>query len=242
MKQLLYKIFALIIVASFLMGCDDDKWLQRDPKNIITDEQLWNDPALITSMLANYYDRLPHLHGVFNTGGMTEIDDAMWSGHQDQNWRNDFNYGDDYGRHWNYGFIRDINLSLENIDQYSVDLEESQKNLFRSELRFIRAFAYFEMVKRMGGVPLVTTQLIYNFDGDPTPLQVPRAKEHEIYDFIYEEMEDIKEHLSGNNNSQTRANYYTALALESRAMLYAASIAKYNNLMAEPISLPGGEV
>ncbi len=32
------------------------------------------------------------------------------------------------------------------------------------------------------------------------------------------------------------------MALKSRAMLYAASIAKYNNLMAAPITLPGGEV
>lgn len=242
MKELFYTIFVLTIAASFLVGCNDDKWLERDPQNIITDEQLWNDPKLITSLLANYYDRLPTFHGDFKTGGMTEIDDAMWSGHQDANWRNDFNYADDYGRYWDYGLIRDINLALENIDQYSVNLEESQKNLFKSELRFIRAYVYFELVKRMGGVPLVTTQLIYNFDGDPTPLQVPRAKEHEVYDFIYEEMEEVKNHLAGNNDSQTRANYYMALALESRAMLYAASIAKYNNLLAEPISLPGGEV
>lgn len=242
MKKIFYKICVLVLVSSALAGCNDNEWLERDPRNIITDGQLWNDPTLITSLLANYYDRLPTLHGVFNTGGMSEIDDAMWSGHRDQNGRNDFQYGDEYGRYWDYGFIRDINLALDNIDEYSTSLEESQKMLFKSELRFIRAYVYFELVKRMGGVPLVTTQLLYNFDGDPTPLQIPRAKEHEIYDFIYVELEEIKHDLTGNNQSQTRANYYTALALQSRAMLYAASIAKYNNLLPEPITLPGGEV
>jgi len=240
MKYLFIKIS--IIASLLLASCNHDSWLDRDPQNIITDEQLWNDPKLITSLLANYYDRLPSLHGVFNTGGMCELDDAMWSGHFDQNGKNDFQFGDDYGRYWDYGFIRDMNLALDNLDTYGVNLSENQKNLFKSEIRFIRAFVYFELVKRMGGVPLVTTQLIYDFSGDPTPLQTPRSKEHEIYDFIYSEMEEIKGHLSDNNKSQSRANTYTALALESRAMLYAASIAKYNNLMASPIATTGGEV
>lgn len=238
------KLYIAIALLSCLCmnSCKHDEWFQRDPKTTITDEQLWKDPKLITSLLANYYNRLPTLHGVFNTGGMTELDDAMWSGHRDQNWRNDFQFGDDYGRYWDYGFIRDINLSLENLETQSITLTTAQKNLFRAELRFFRAFVYFEMVKRMGGVPIIQTQMIYDFSGDPTPLQVPRAKEHEVYDFIYSELEAIKEDLAANNSSKTRANKYTALALESRAMLYAGSLAKYNSLMATPISTPGGEV
>jgi len=240
MKYLIIKL--LVIASFFLVSCNPDGWLERDPQNIIKDEQLWNDPKLIKSLLANYYDRLPSLHGVFNTGGMSELDDAMWSGHNDANWHNDFQYGDDYGRYWDYGFIRDLNLTLDNLDKYAGNLKQEEKDLFKSELRFIRAFVYFEMVKRMGGVPIVTTQLVYDFSGDPTPLQVPRAKEYEVYDFIYNEAEAIKNMLTPNNNSQTRANTYTALALESRAMLYAASIAKYNNLMPSPITTPGEEV
>lgn len=237
-----YLIIFLTTAMLALTGCDQDKWLERDSQTIITDEQLWNDPVLVTSLLANYYNRLPTMHGVFNTGGMTELDDAMWSGHRDQNWRNDFNFGDDYGRIWDYGLIRDLSIALENIDQYSVRISEEQKKQFAAELRFIRAFLYFEMVKRMGGVPLVKGQLIYDFSGDPTPLQVARAKEHEVYDFIYEELEAIKGDLGANINSRTRANEVTALALQSRAMLYAGSLAKYNNLMPAPITTPNGEV
>lgn len=225
-----------------LLSCNEDEWLQRTPKDRITDEQLWNDPVMITGLLANYYDRLPQLAGVFNTGSMTEFDDAMWSGHVDQNWRNDIRYGDDYGRYWDYGFIRDINLSLENLDEFSEKISDIQKKQFNAELRFIRAFVYFELVKRMGGVPLITTQLIYDGSGDPTSLQVPRSKEYEIYDFIYEEVQDIKDDLIATAGSKTRANKYTAYALQSRAMLYAASIAKYNNLMSAPISTPEGSV
>jgi len=108
-------------------------------------------------------------------------------------------------------------------------------------LRFMRAFTYFDLVKRMGGVPLVTEQLEYDFSGDPSSIQLPRATEAEIYDFIDSELTAIANDL-GNAGSQTRATRGAALALQSRAMLYAGSIARHNSEMASPITLPGGEV
>ena len=90
-------------------------------------------------------------------------------------------------------------------------------------------------------MPIITEQLIYDYSGDPSYLQRPRAKEEEVYDFIASEVDAIKDSLS-NDGSVSRANKYTALALKSRAMLYAGSIAKYNNLMPSPIKTPGGEV
>lgn len=227
--------------ASLLSGCGDS-WFERDPKTILTNEQVWNDPAMVKSQLANLYDRITHLHGVFNTGGMCETDDAMWCGTLDQNSKNTLQYGNDYGRLWDYGLIRDINMSIENLEKYGVDLTEDDKVLFSAEFRFIRAYIYFDMVRRMGGVPLVTKTLEYDFSGDPSYLQYPRAKEHEVYDFVYTECEAIKNDLKKNAKSQTRANYYTALALESRAMLYAGSIAKYNALNTPTLVTDGGEV
>lgn len=237
MKKIMYYI---LVILSFT-ACDDNKWLEEDSKNIASDEQTWNDVTLIKSLLANYYDRLPTFQGVFGTRMMCDIDDAMYSGHMDNNGTNDFDYGDSYGRYWDYTLIRDVNLAIENLDTYSKSISENEKKMFRAELRFIRAYVYFELVKRMGGVPIVTTQLIYS-GGDPTPLQIPRAKEYEVYDFIHSELDEIKDDLAGNVESQTRVNYYTVLALDSRAMLYAASIAKYNNQLSAPITLPGEEV
>lgn len=227
--------------ASVLSGCGDG-WFERDPKNILTNEQVWNDPNMVKSQLANLYNRITHLHGDFNTGGMTEIDDAMWCGALDGNGRNNFQYGNDYGRLWDYGLMRDINMSIENLETYGTELTEEEKSLFKAEFRFIRAYIYFDMVRRMGGVPLITSTLEYDYSGDPSYLQHPRAKEHEVYDFVYSECEAVKNDLKANAGSQTRANYFTALALESRAMLYAASIAKYNALYTSTLVTDGGEV
>jgi hypothetical protein len=228
-------------------------WLDREPRTIISDEQVWNDPKQIVALLANFYDRIPAENGLgdvndgsdgrlFQWRNMANYDEGMWSGQSNEDWRNNItSYGYDSWYLWNYSYIRDLNLALENIEKYGVKLTADAKLQYSAELRFLRALNYFNLVKRMGGVPLVTTQLIYDYSGDVTPLQQPRAKESEVYDFIGNELDAIKDQL-GNIGSTTRANKYTALALKSRAMLYAGSLAKYNSLMAAPITTPGGEV
>lgn len=240
------KINKLIILSGLLLftftACKKD-WLERKSKTIILENQVWNDPAMIDGLLANYYDRLNTETGLQgNFRNAANYDEAMWSGYSGEDPRNNItSYGFESWRYWDYGLIRDINLALESIDQYAINLPQIQKDQYAAELRFIRAFVYFELVKRMGGVPLVLSQLIYDYKGDPSPLQLPRSKEAEVYEFIASEMDAIKNTLS-NAGSKTRANKYTALALKSRAMLYAGSIAKYTSLVGNSITTPSGEV
>jgi starch-binding outer membrane protein, SusD/RagB family len=226
-----------------LPGCKKD-WLDRESKTLITNEQVWNDSRQIVALLANYYDRLPTELGLTgNWRAMASYDDAMWSGYSGEDWRNNIaSYGYDWWRLWDYTLIRDINLAIEGIAQYSTALTDAEKQQFAAEFRFLRAYMYFEMGRRMGGVPLVTTQLLYDYSGDPSSLQQPRAKESEVYEFVANEVDAIKEQL-GNVGSVSRANKYTALALKSRAMLYAGSLAKYNNKPGfSPLTTSGGEV
>lgn len=237
-----YLIFLLAITCQLpLVSCDTD-WLEREPPSILLDEQVWNDAKLVTGVISNFYDRLP-AHTSLTTGWIefAAYDEAMWSGQSNQEGLNNIvSYPFNRWGLWDYELIRDINLSITKLEEVS-QFEEGRKTQFISELRFIRAYVYFEHVKRMGGVPLITEELIYDFSGDPSSLQFPRNKEEEVYDFIASELDAVMSTL-GNEGSQTRANRFTALALKSRAMLYAASLAKYNNQMGAPISLPGGEV
>lgn len=241
-KSIIHKLVLAGMAIFILASCQKD-WLERKPTNILIDEQIWNDTKMIDGLLANYYDRLPgHATTRDWWQAMAEYDDAMWSGFSNDEWRNNIvEYNFDRWRYYDYELIRDINLSIEKMTELTKNLTDATKNAYLAELRFVRAMVYFEMVKRMGGVPLVTTQLIYDFSGDVTPMQVARSREDAMYDFIASEMDDIKDKL-GNAGSKTRANKYTALALKSRAMLYAGSLAKYNNLMPAPITTSGGEV
>ena len=246
----------LAIGAGLLLGlsaCEKD-FLERDPPNIVLDQQIWNDATLITSLLANNYDRLP-THTEIDVGAdnnanpprptgwqdFAAYDEATWSGGGDGS-NNLVEYALNRWRYWDYALIRDINLALENIDKFSTTLPETQKAQFKAEFRFLRAYVYFEMVKRNGGVPIVTQQLIYDFSGDPSPLQSPRDTEAAVYDFVASELDAIKNDLGANDGSNTRANRYSAMALKCRAMLYAGSIAKYNAASGLNITTPGGEV
>lgn len=237
----IYKYIVLSACLLSFSSCEKEEWLEREAPNVIVDEQVWNDSKMITSLLANFYDRLP-AHTTLRDGWReyAAYDEAIWSGNGDER-NNIISYSFDRWRLWDYALIRDINLALENIEEFGTSLSAEQKQEFIAELRFLRAYQYFELVKRMGGVPIITSQLVYDFSGDPSYLQQPRATEEAVYDFIASELDAVKDGL-GNLGSNTRANKYTALALKSRAMLYAGSIAKYNSLMGAPITTPGGEV
>jgi hypothetical protein len=224
-------------------SCKKD-WLDRESQTILSNEQVMNDPKLIVGLLANLYDRLPTDASLTSRWQQhTAYDDAVWSGGGnagDEERNNIIAYNPDRWRLYDFAYIRDINLALDNMKNFGTRLTAAQKTQFEAEFRFLRAFYYFEMVKRMGGVPIVTEQLIID-DKGVANLQRPRNKESEVYDFIASEIDAIKENI-GNAGSPTRANKYAALALKSRAMLYAGSIAKYNSLLTPNITLPGGEV
>lgn len=253
-KRYKYMLAALSLL--LVISCNED-WLEREPRHILIDDQVWNDPKQIVGLLANYYDRLvteTGLEDIDHTSidtdqerqmqwrNMADYDDAMWSGQSNEDGRNNIaEYGIGRWRVWNYSLIRHINIAIDKINTASEDLSEAQKTQFTAELRFLRAFSFFQMAIRMGGIPLVTEPLDFDFSDDVTPLQHPRATEAETYEFIADEMDAIKD-VIGNEGSVTRANKYTALALKSRAMLYAASLAKYNSARPNPIALPGGEV
>ena len=243
MKRI-YFLTSILVFSVALFSCKKD-WLQREPKNLLTDDQIWNDPKQYLNLFANFYNRLPTDMGLDgNWRNMADYDDAMWSGNSNDEGRNNItSYGTNRWEYWDYDLIRDINLSIDKMNQLGTNLTAIQKREFDAEFRFIRAWVYFEMVRRMGGVPIVTSQLVYDYSGDASALRKPRNKEHEVYDFIASEMDAIKTALGATNaTSISRANRYIAMALKSRAMLYAGSLAKYNNLRATPITTPGGEV
>lgn len=220
-------------------GCDNDQFLDREPTDILSEEQVWANEDLVFSVLADLYNRLPDYQGLENWWEYANFDETFASNAGDY-WRHqnqDYGYGD-WGM-WNYGYIRDINLFIQKCEA-ATELSVDAKARFLAEAKFIRAMVYFEHVKRMGGVPLILVPLEYDYSGDPTYLQYPRAKEHEIYDFVVAEMEAVKNDLP-DGGTKSRATKGAALALVSRAALYAGSIANYGQLTPE-VSLPGGEV
>lgn len=136
-----------------------------------------------------------------------------------------FSYWDD-----GYSQIRDINMLIEKLPDYSSSLGETQMKIYLGEAYFIRAFTYFALVKRYGGVPLVDTTIDYPASVDMEGTHLFRASEEAIWDFIASDLTNAIEILPEDSPQKGRVNKYVAAAFKSRAMLYAGSIAKYNTI------------
>jgi len=239
MKKILSITLLSLIVG--LAGCKkDSEFLTIQPTSILTNQQAFSDPNSVLSILANLYSRQLDFSS-FDNGWASFVDfgeafpsdNGVYYTVQNSGWPF-------YAwSTWNYGYIRELNNFIQR-DSASTGLAPADKAAFLAEGRFLRANYYFEMVKRMGGVPLVLTPLIYNFSGDPSYLQIPRAKESDIYDFVISEAEAIKNDLP-KAGDKSRASKGAALAMEARAALYAGSIAKYG-VNTPLVSLTGGEV
>lgn len=223
-------IFFLLVFAVLVASCDDGLDLQ--PTDKITADELFGDPAGTKLYLADLYDRLPiedltyfprqgfnYNGGGPNNGGQNNAMLTLWAEHSQAN-----SIISDSRLNWwedAFSLIRDVNLFIEVIP--NLNISDADKDIYMGEASFIRGFAYFGLVKRYGGVPIITSPQV--FDGEPESLQVPRNTEQETWDFVLAEC-DVAANALGNTNGR-RASKWAALALKSRAALHAASIAKF---------------
>ena len=150
--------------------------------------------------------------------------------------------GDDMFWDSQYQIFREATIFIANIDRVPFNLtyvkgdQEADENgeyalsplneTMKAEARFLRALAYFELVKRYGGVPLLGEK-VYTLEDD---LEIPRNKFEDCVNYITDELDLAKKDLRGLPMRGSDSNNYTAVptreacdALKSRVLLYAAS-------------------
>ena len=158
MKSKNYIIFAFTILL-FGLGACNDECLDKEPLNIISASQVYEDEQLANSFLYNIYGRLSYrdfatywmiasatdesrsksgwipTNTVIVPGLITPTNNPMgiWSG--------------------SYKTIRYCNSLIAEMEQS--ELDEDFTTQIIGEARFLRAYTYFELVKSYGGVPLI---------------------------------------------------------------------------------------
>ena len=180
-------------------ACAD--YLDKESFDIITPEQVWQDPKLINGVMVNLYDGLNledfnywyrDAWRLQNASSMS--DEAQGSFQKDplfDNGNATYTYEDALFEQKfsdRYKNILNCNDFIYQL-QEATALSDSEKKLLLAESRFLRAMHYFTLVKRYGGVPLIDEPQQY----DPNNLEalmVPRNKEVEIYDFIVKECQE----------------------------------------------------
>lgn len=136
---------------------------------------------------------------------------------------------------WNssYNYIRNINIMLANTGD--VNFEEIKTYL--GEARFFRAWQYFKLLQRFGGVPWINEPLLPT---DIDKLKTQRAKREVLVDSIVADLNFAIANIPTiNNTEKLRLNKETALAFKSRVCLYEGTWEKYHGIKNTPFKVEG---
>lgn len=236
-KKILKYGLAVILPAAFA-GCN---FLDCDESSIYTKDEILESYERTKQLVTNVYAYLPN--GFCNIDGAMQeaaTDDAVHVYRTsdiyrfiDGTWGPDHTV-DDVWSHY-YAGIRNANRFIaegtgltfeewENSDEYENWMKEYQ--YYENEVRFLRAYFYFELIRRYRNVPLVMEVL------EPDQVnELKQASFDEVAQFIVDECEYLGEkgrlpesYASGfYNNEICRVTRGAALALRSRMTLYMAS-------------------
>lgn len=218
-------------------SCQDDV-LDRSPLDKIPAGDVWSDEILTKAYVTNLYSRFPFFAFEQNNWYSWTDEGTRASGNGGNIAQGTVSKSSEGAPYWDYGYIRDLNTFLENIGSSSV--AEATKTQLEGEVRFIRAYVYFEMMKRYGGVPLVDIAIDPFKEIDTK--YTTRATEEAIADFIDSELTTAIGLLTEEATPKGRVNKWTAHALKARAMLWAASIGKYGTVQLDGlVGIPAGK-
>nr|WP_295922855.1 RagB/SusD family nutrient uptake outer membrane protein [uncultured Dyadobacter sp.] len=220
---------ASIVVLMLVMGACKDV-LDLKPLNAYSETDVWTDPNLAQVFVNGIYDQtvLAYKDGGFGWGAQS---DELYGNF---NWTNENSYVQGEAtpdnqtasslNRWGdlYSSVRNCNVFLKNIGQLDTTSTGKAVRTMKGEVYFLRALAYFELLKRFGGVPLVTKV----FDVNDRTFTEQRATWSQTKDFILSDIDQAMQLLPATYSADLdrgRATTGAALALKSRLLLYAAS-------------------
>lgn len=126
-----------------------------------TDDSEWGGGRTTTNLDKNALDK-------FQYDANTNLIYALWGDH--------------------YKIINWCNFAIENIQSMSSNIISGQlKSQLVGEAKFLRGFAYYNLVRTYGGVPLVLKQTV-SLDG----LEVPKNTLEECYNQIIEDLQEAE--------------------------------------------------
>jgi hypothetical protein len=235
----LRKILLSLSLSATFSACTD---LDIPPPNVVSEADIYGSTDGVLSNMARVYSRLPiedfkyyydaqrPAPSVFNVSGAHYKQFSALTGEAVGRDTQGADKESETIPYWDeaYAEIRDINSIIENLPAYASALGEIPTKTFLGEAHFCRAFTYYALVKRYGGVPLLTTTIDYPASIDIAGTRLFRSSEESIWDQIEADLDYAIENLPETSPQKGRVNKYVAAAFKSRAMLHAGSIAKYN--------------
>jgi len=228
MKITRYTYITMIAAALSMAGCDDI--LDKKPLDSYSDVDVFNNEVLMRNFVNGVYWNVRYPFQI-DDGFTDALTDNSYNQHgsADPNVRTfvQGNTNKDNGEAvtydlWTSAFadIRKTNLFFEKSETSSVDAAPLKQ--MTGEMRYLRAYLYFDLLRWYGGVPLITNT--YNIS-DPS-FDIARNSADEVANFIVSECNQAMTELVSTTNKDYqlgRASIESAMALKARTLLYIAS-------------------
>lgn len=238
------KTFICLLASTLLLASCRNDFLDRKPLDIISSDAVFKDKALTEAYLYHIYDYMPVGYGLYQTEGqnvfsglgITDLLDGSTDMLRSPSIWNEsnsimipglisatYNPLETWAR--DYQAIRKVHNLIDGLKTSALD--ETWKSRITAEARFIRAFLYFDLVRRYGDVPLVKDlQSFDNLDN----LLVPRTAAADVYAFVAAELNACTELVPSVKALASlelgRVTREACWALNGRVLLFAGKYAE----------------
>lgn len=196
-----------ILHSSLFISCNS--WIEEDPEGLVTKERVGDSQEAAAQWVTGTYSKLIYdmfcwgyfprvlehdadyisgpdwLFGTFGAGnfqGESDVTDALWKGC--------------------YGLIARANNGIREISGMSNLTEEARNNAL-GELRFLRAFGYFLLVRAYGDIPLQPEEETSAYDQ-------PRQPVAQVYDYIISNLEQAAALMYKNTDAAYQRGHVSA--------------------------------
>lgn len=230
------KITVILAAVILLVSCNND-FLNKTPLDKLSEDAVFNSTALAESYINALYTVLPDPFQEGNIGCITDEGYFRYGGSSTRyiasgNMTPDnvmYNYegGQAHSTRttflniWNrtYERIYRMNYFLNYVDEKGTNIPEDDVNRLKGEVYFLRAWAYYNLIQRYAGVPIITKA----YDLTDT-YDAKRDNFDDCVNFALEDLDKAEELLPAKDKAtKGRANKDIVLALRSRLTLVAAS-------------------
>ncbi|MBC8753389.1 RagB/SusD family nutrient uptake outer membrane protein [Kordia sp. YSTF-M3] len=222
MKQT--KIVALLILLVTVFSCEKD-YLSPELESLVNAETYYTTEAQLETALINMYDGIQGVNSTSSNDYHSLQVEFYLTEMRSDNTRTKASEGEaaqfesynivatngivaDYYRSF-YNVIFRANVVLENLGVVS----EANRPRFEAEAKFVRAYAYFNLVRLYGDIPLVD-RVIGNTD---TEISFTRVATSTVYDLIVADLQTAVAELD--NTYKTRGSKAAAQAMLAKVYL-----------------------
>ena len=226
MKKILLYIFMPIVAGGMMSSCADYLDVDKYFYDQLSIDSAFSKRKYVDGWLSNAFEPIQYITEGEGMRRWMSDDIVKYEGrdYQNGNYSSSTNNGDSENLLLKaYEAVRKASTFIDNVDRCG-ELTQVEKADMKGQMRFIRAYAYWSLIRHFGPVPLIPEHGL-DVSLSYEELSLPRAPLDDIIDFINEDLVIAARSLPMTRtvNNMGRPTRGAALALRARILLWAAS-------------------